>query len=780
MGLELAKAYVVVRADTSRLTGDLNKTKSGIMGKLRGLAGAMSGVFAAVGAGSAIMGFMRMARAGESFNAKMRNSLAIMGDVSQAMRVDMKNAAFAAARATQFSAAQAAEAFYFLASAGLDAKQSIAALPQVSMFAQAGITNLQTATSLLTDAQSALGMKSKDAVENMENMRRISDMLVKANTLADASVLEFSQALAGPLAGALRSNKRPLAEGIALLTLLAERGQKGAEASRRASILYRDIPRAFAKNKGEFHKYGLSIADASGKMLPMPKIIDNLTRSLSGLSDVKRAEALDKMGLTRGVADVIKKLFEGGEELRVFQKELEKAGGTTKDVAEKQMTPFQKGWAVLTAEVTRASASLMDLLGPSLEFLMKSMGNMFRVMSMTTRGFARLNAATGNIIPITIILTGAVYGLSLAFEVAAMAVRFLSVAIRVAMAKTVVLLPFVLMAAAVASLIMGIQVLVKSWKSNEDMNQRLSKSMENLTWAWKRIKQAIEIVAKAVGDLFKPLWEQFGLTFTSISDGLLSAVGLVADFAVNASEWVLAFLQNWKAVWENLGGFVEVGISYLYDMLRNFFIDVFPQLVGYGIRKAFDFFVDLVKKIGLLMVTLAGVVATTFSKIPEMVKAVLIGGSSITEALMGAVGKELEKAGDAFTKGLAGEPPDFSKVKKASERHKNLMAETVAEPWANIVESKRALEKERAGTGAAGKDKEVVGTDAVAAVAKSKTIALKIERASIPELGIKIQDLLFDKEDTNQVKMVGLLEKGNAVQTDLLAEVKKPSKGMLT
>jgi len=158
----------------------------------------------------------------------------------------------------------------------------------------------------------------------------------------------------------------------------------------------------------------------------------------------------------------------------------------------------------------------------------------------------------------------------------------------------------------------------------------------------------------------------------------------------------------------------------------------------------------------------------------------LIGGSSITEALMGAVGKELEKAGDAFTKGLAGEPPDFSKVKKASERHKNLMAETVAEPWANIVESKRALEKERAGTGAAGKDKEVVGTDAVAAVAKSKTIALKIERASIPELGIKIQDLLFDKEDTNQVKMVGLLEKGNAVQTDLLAEVKKPSKGMLT
>ena len=56
------------------------------------------------------------------------------------------------------SAKEAADAFFFLASAGLDGKQSIAALPIVAQFAQAGAFGLARATDLLTDAQTALGL----------------------------------------------------------------------------------------------------------------------------------------------------------------------------------------------------------------------------------------------------------------------------------------------------------------------------------------------------------------------------------------------------------------------------------------------------------------------------------------------------------------------------------------------------------------------------------------------------------------------------------------------
>ena len=54
------------------------------------------------------------------------------------------------------SAKQAAEAYFYLASAGKTAAQSVALMPTVAKFATAGNFELALATDLLTDAQSAL------------------------------------------------------------------------------------------------------------------------------------------------------------------------------------------------------------------------------------------------------------------------------------------------------------------------------------------------------------------------------------------------------------------------------------------------------------------------------------------------------------------------------------------------------------------------------------------------------------------------------------------------
>jgi hypothetical protein len=78
----------------------------------------------------------------------------------------------------------------------LDAEASIAALPRVAQFAQAGMFDMSRATDLLTDAQSALGLTIRDdAVKNMENMIKVSDVLVRANTLSNATVEQFSTSL---------------------------------------------------------------------------------------------------------------------------------------------------------------------------------------------------------------------------------------------------------------------------------------------------------------------------------------------------------------------------------------------------------------------------------------------------------------------------------------------------------------------------------------------------------------------------------------------------------
>src|SRR6056297_1120958 len=125
---------------------------------------------------------------GMDFEDSLNQSIAIMDDVDEAMREKMAKTAREVASEMDVSNKEAAESFYYLASAGLDAEQSIAALGQVAEFATAGQFDMSTATDLLTDAQSALGLTVDDTVQNMENMARVSDVLVKANTLANASV----------------------------------------------------------------------------------------------------------------------------------------------------------------------------------------------------------------------------------------------------------------------------------------------------------------------------------------------------------------------------------------------------------------------------------------------------------------------------------------------------------------------------------------------------------------------------------------------------------------
>ena len=118
-------------------TGPLNK---GIL-KARGMltvfsksaaVGAVALSALAVGAGIATISVVKLSRSFEGLNQAMTRSLAIMTGVSSEMRDKMTQAAIDISKVTQFSAAQAAEAYFFLGSAGLDAAQAMAALPQVA------------------------------------------------------------------------------------------------------------------------------------------------------------------------------------------------------------------------------------------------------------------------------------------------------------------------------------------------------------------------------------------------------------------------------------------------------------------------------------------------------------------------------------------------------------------------------------------------------------------------------------------------------------------------
>lgn len=318
--------------------GDLEKATSkgaGAFGTLAVAAGlaakAVIGATASIAAASV--------REFAKFDQAFTQSTAIMGDLSDAMRTDLAEAAREVAKATTFSAEQAAEAIYFLASAGLDAEQSVAALPAVAQFAQAGMFDLARATDILTDAQTALGMNSQNAEENLARMIQISDVLVRANTVANASVEQFGEALmvAGPR---MRELGISVEEGTAVLASFASAGFKGQTAGQGLAIILRDLPRAAAKNAEEFAELGIRVEDAQGNFLPMTNIIGQFDRALDGMSATQRAATFDMLGITRTAANMMAMLLGTGGAIGRYEAALRNAGGATEEVADKQLASF--------------------------------------------------------------------------------------------------------------------------------------------------------------------------------------------------------------------------------------------------------------------------------------------------------------------------------------------------------------------------------------------------------------------------------------------------------
>ncbi len=350
----------------NQLTPALTKAAAGLQATGRRmqatgslLTKAISLPLAAIG-GAAVFAF-------GSFDKAMTESLAIMGDVSDVMKQEMSDAAREMAKTTVFSAKEAAESYFFLASAGFDAAESIAALPQVAAFAQAGMFDMARATDLLTDAHSALGLNIGTITERMESMARVSDVLVGANTLANASVEQFATALTSKAGAAMKGFNIDVEEGVAVLAAYADQGVKAEIAGNNLDRILRLLPKAVLENSEAFKLANVEVFDAQGNMNNLGVIIEQLSTHLEGMSDRTKTVELDLLGFDARVAQIIKPLLGMGEAIQDNEAALRKMGGITQEVADKQLESLFEKLGLLKDRLTDVFISLGEELVPVLE-----------------------------------------------------------------------------------------------------------------------------------------------------------------------------------------------------------------------------------------------------------------------------------------------------------------------------------------------------------------------------------------------------------------------------
>ncbi len=300
------------------------------------------------------------------FDDAMTKSLAIMGDVTDSMKKKMTDLALTISKEGVTSAKDLAKSYFFLASAGLTAEQSLAALGTVERFAVAGAFDMAKATDLLTDAQSALGLRMDDANKNMENMRRLSNLLTGANTLANASTEQFSEALTTQAGAAMKAYNIPLEEGLALLAAYADQGIKAQRAGTMLSRMLRLSTKGILNNQKAWTKLGVAFFDIQGNVLPMAKIITLLSERLGAMTTKQKIASLALLGFQARSQQAILPLLGLGDRIAEYTRKLKAMGEVTDEVADVQLQSFSSQMKTTWNQIVGMSISIGRLLAPAI------------------------------------------------------------------------------------------------------------------------------------------------------------------------------------------------------------------------------------------------------------------------------------------------------------------------------------------------------------------------------------------------------------------------------
>lgn len=267
--------------------------KQGFAGVMKGIAVGAEAAAAALAAVGAAM--VNISNTGKDFDSAMSQVAATMGKTADSAEYEkLSEAAKEMGSSTKYSATQAAEALNYLALAGYDADRAVEALPGILNLAQAGAMDLASASDMVTDTMSALGLASADAAENQKNMTELTDKMAVAAQKSNTSVAQLGEAFL-TVGGTAKSLSGGVTEAATMLGVIADNGVKGAEGGTALRNIILSLTAPTEKAAGVMADLGLEVSDADGQMRPMVDILADLNGALEGMGDADKTAVLNEI-----------------------------------------------------------------------------------------------------------------------------------------------------------------------------------------------------------------------------------------------------------------------------------------------------------------------------------------------------------------------------------------------------------------------------------------------------------------------------------------------------
>jgi len=291
------------------------------------------------------------------FQSALKQSVAIMGDVSREMEDTLAKKALEIANSMAVSQEEVARAYYYLASAGLSAKEILESVNDVAKLAVAAHMDMAEATDIAVNTMKAFGFEAKD-------MAKINDILVATVTNSNTNMQQLGEALkyVAPFANQVGWE---LSEVSAAIGILADRGIKGSQAGvyLRQAIAQLIDPTDQAKET--LNRLGLSLEDVNPELHSLSEILQKLSDAGATTSDI-----MQLFGVRAGSAIAVL-MQEGAPALQQFTNELEKSAGITEKVRQKQEEAFGEQMKILKNNLESLAITVGSVVVPALNSLLQ-------------------------------------------------------------------------------------------------------------------------------------------------------------------------------------------------------------------------------------------------------------------------------------------------------------------------------------------------------------------------------------------------------------------------
>lgn len=217
--------------------------------------GAMAGI------GTAVVGVAA------NFETEMSKVAAISGTSGDTLE-ELSEKAREMGATTQFSAAESAEAFKYMAMAGWDAEQMMSGISGVLNLAAASGAELATTSDIVTDAMTAMGYSADQA-------GHFADVLATASTNSNTNVEMLGESFkyVAPLAGSMGYSIEDVATALGLM---ANSGIKASSAGTALRTLLTNMAKPTAEMADSMDQLGISLQDSDGNMKSLGQIMREL------------------------------------------------------------------------------------------------------------------------------------------------------------------------------------------------------------------------------------------------------------------------------------------------------------------------------------------------------------------------------------------------------------------------------------------------------------------------------------------------------------------------